>query len=146
MNELLLNLLVRDDPHEQLFDFYQHTLQALAQAANPAATLRSFEKRLLQELGYALQLEQEADNHAEIIPGLPYRYVPERGAVREPLNGNASTGVPVLGKTLRDLAADDFRDAVSAQQSKQLMRMLLNHHLAGKMLHTRELIMDFQKI
>jgi len=146
LNELLLNLLVRDDPHEQLFDFYQHTLQVLAQAANPAATLRSFEKRLLQELGYALQLEQEADNHAEIIPDLPYRYVPERGAVREPLNDNAPIGVPVLGKTLRDLAADDFRDAVSAQQSKQLMRMLLNHHLAGKMLHTRELIMDFQKI
>jgi DNA repair protein RecO (recombination protein O) len=44
------------------------------------------------------------------------------------------------------MAADDYRDAVSAQQSKQLMRMLLNHHLAGKTLHTRELIRDLQKI
>ena len=50
------------------------------------------------------------------------------------------------GKTLQDMAADDYRDAVSAQQSKQLMRMLLNHHLAGKTLHTRELIKEMQKL
>ncbi|MGB4923947.1 MAG: DNA repair protein RecO, partial [Candidatus Nitrotoga sp.] len=59
---------------------------------------------------------------------------------------NISEGLLMLGKTLQDMAADDYRDAVSAQQSKQLMRMLLNHYLAGKTLHTRELIRDLQKI
>ena len=52
----------------------------------------------------------------------------------------------MLGKTLLDMAADDYADPVSAQQSKQLMRMLLNHHLGGKILHTRELIKDLQKL
>ena len=144
LNELLLNLMVRDDPHPQLFDYYQHTLQRLAREQDIAATLRCFEKRLLQEFGYALLLEQEAGNGLPINPANSYRYVIERGAVRD--TGNIAEGLRVLGKTLCDMAADDYRDAVSAQQSKQLMRMLLNHQLAGKTLHTRELIKDLQKL
>ncbi len=50
------------------------------------------------------------------------------------------------GKTLLDMAADDYRDPLTAQQSKQLMRVLLNHHLGGRALHTRELIKDLQKL
>ena len=144
LNELLLNLMVRDDPHEQLFDYYQHTLQRLAHEEDHAATLRCFEKHLLQELGYALLLEHEADSGKPIDHMVQYRYVIERGAVAD--TPDAPEGMAVSGKTLRDMAADDYLDAVSAQQSKQLMRMLLNHHLAGKILHTRELIRELQKL
>ena len=140
LNELLLNLMARDDPHEQLFDYYQRTLQRLAHEQDHAATLRCFEKHMLQELGYALLLEQEADSGNPIEPSAHYRYVIEHGASRD-----AEVGLPILGKTLQDMATDDYRDPVSAQQSKQLMRMLLNHHLAGKTLHTRELIKDLQR-
>ena len=141
LNELLLNLMIRDDPHEQLFDYYQSTLQRLASETDHAATLRCFEKHMLQELGYALLLEHEADSAEPIDAGVHYRYVVEHGASRD-----AEHGLPILGKTLLDMAADDYRDPLSAQQSKQLMRMLLNHHLAGKTLHTRELIKDLQKL
>ncbi len=144
LNELLLNLMVRDDPHEQLFDYYQQTLQRLAQGAELASTLRCFEKHLLQELGYALLLEHEAGSEQPIDPVLSYRYIVERGAVRD--TPNTDDGLPVSGKTLLDMAADDYRDAQSARQGKQLMRMLLNHHLDGKMLHTRELIKDLTKL
>jgi len=144
LNELLLNLMVRDDPHEQLFDYYQQTLQHLAHGADLASTLRCFEKHLLQELGYALLLEHEAGSEKPIDAILSYRYVIERGAVRD--TGDAETGLPVLGKTLLDMAIDDYSDAQSARQGKQLMRMLLNHHLDGKMLHTRELIKDLTKL
>jgi len=144
LNELLLNLMVRDDPHEQLFDYYQKTLQRLAHGADLATTLRCFEKHLLQELGYALLLEHEAGSSKSIDPSLTYRYVVERGAV---LNAaGAEDGLPVSGKTLQDMAVDDYSDALSARQGKQLMRMLLNHHLGGKMLHTRELIKDLTKL
>lgn len=147
LNELLLNLMVRDDPHEQLFDYYRHTLHRLANETDHAATLRCFEKHLLQELGYALLLTQEADTGEPINALAPYRYVLEHGAVRAtPNDSDTSEGILLQGKTLYDMATDDYRDAVSAQQSKQLMRMLLNHHLAGKTLHTRELIRDLQKI
>jgi len=144
LNELLLNLMARDDPHEQLFDYYQRTLQRLASEPDHAATLRCFEKHMLQELGYALLLEHEADSGRPVNPALQYSYVIERGAIAD--RANAAEGLTVLGKTLLDMAADDYRDPLSAQQSKQLMRMLLNHHLAGKTLHTRELIKDLQKL
>ncbi|MBI5658816.1 MAG: DNA repair protein RecO [Nitrosomonadales bacterium] len=140
LNELLLNLTVRDDPHERLFDYYQITLQHLARETDHAATLRCFEKHLLQELGYALLLEHEAGCGKPIDPAIQYRYVIERGAV--PAEEAGTGGTVVRGKTLRDMAADDYRDSVSAQQSKQLMRTLLNHHLDGRLLHTRELIKD----
>ncbi|GAB5604771.1 DNA repair protein RecO [Sideroxyarcus sp. TK5] len=144
LNELLLNLMARDDPHESLFDYYQQTLQRLAQEQDHAYTLRSFEKRMLQELGYALSLETEAGNGRPVVPERSYRYILERGAVPE--TADSSQGMPVTGKTLLDMAADDYRDAVTARQSKQLMRMLLDHHLAGKPLHTRELMRDLQKL
>ncbi|MDE2309807.1 MAG: DNA repair protein RecO [Betaproteobacteria bacterium] len=143
LNELLLNLMARDDAHEQLFDYYQHTLQCLAGEADHAATLRRFEKHMLQELGYALLLEREADTGKPIDPDKHYRYIIEHGAVADA--PDVSEGLAVTGKTLLDMAADDYRDAASARQGKQLMRMLLNHHLAGKALHTRELIKDLQR-
>jgi DNA repair protein RecO (recombination protein O) len=144
LNELLLNLMARDDPHEQLFEYYQLTLQRLAHSSDHAATLRCFEKHLLQELGYALMLEREAGSGEAIDPAQSYRYVIERGAL--PDSDDQQTGMPVSGKTLLDMSADDYRDAQSARQGKQLMRMLLNHHLGGKLLHTRELIKDLTKL
>ncbi|HSM97388.1 MAG TPA: DNA repair protein RecO [Gallionella sp.] len=144
LNELLLNLLARDDPHERLFDYYRATLYRLAHETDHAATLRCFEKHLLQELGYALVLDREAGGGKAIQPELCYRYVVERGAL--PDDGEADAGLPVLGKTMLDMESDDYADPVTAQQSKQLMRVLLNHHLGGKILHTRELIKDLQKL
>lgn len=141
LNELLLNLMARDDPHEHLFDYYQHTLLRLAQESDQAAILRCFERHLLQELGYALPLDQEADTGKPIESQAEYRFVIERGPVRA-----AEDGYPISGKTLLDMAADDYRDANSARQGKQLMRLLLNHYLAGKPLHTRELIKDLLKV
>ena len=140
LNELLLHLMARDDPHEILFDYYQHTLQRLASGHDHAATLRSFEKHLLQELGYALQLDREADTRSPVVADKRYRYVIERGVLPE--HADEPGGVMLSGKTLLDMAADDYLDPASAQQSKQLMRMLLNHYLAGRTLHTRELIKD----
>ncbi len=144
LNELLLNLMARDDPHANLFDYYQQTLQRLAQEEDHAFTLRCFEKHMLQELGYALSLETEAGSAKPILPDRTYRYILERGVIAE--TEDSAQGMPVAGKTLLDMAADDYRDANSARQSKQLMRMLLDHHLAGKTLHTRELMRDLQKL
>ena len=89
-------------------------------------------------------LDREAGSGKAIQAELCYRYAVERGAL--PDDGDARTGLPVLGKTLLDMAADDYTDPATAQQSKQLMRVLLNHHLGGKILHTRELIKDLQKL
>lgn len=143
LNELLLKLLHRDDPHEQLFLYYQQTLQELARRTDYAAVLRRFEKRLLQELGYELTLDREAGTGLPVVAGEGYRYVIEHGPVRQAAGQN---GVELRGKTLLDLAADDYSDPVTQQQGKALMRTLINHYLGDQPLHTRQLLKDLQQL
>lgn len=143
LNELLLKLLHRDDPHEQLFLYYQETLRELALRTDYAAVLRRFEMNLLKELGYALTLDHDADSGAAIEPDVHYRYVFERGPVRQKTGQN---GVELWGKTLLDMAADDYGDPVTLQQSKALMRALINHYLGEGILHTRQILKDLQEL
>jgi DNA repair protein RecO (recombination protein O) len=143
LNELLLKLLHRDDPHEQLFLYYQETLQELARRTDYAAVLRRFEMNLLKELGYALTLAHDADSGAAIETDVPYRYVFERGPVRQKTGQN---GVELQGKTLLDMAADDYGDPVTLQQSKALMRALINHYLGEDTLHTRQILKDLLEL
>ncbi len=143
LNELLLKLLHRDDPHEQLFLHYQETLQELARRQDYAAILRRFEKNLLKELGYALMLEHDAESGAAIEPETHYHYVMERGPVRRKAG---QSGVELRGKTLLDMAADDYADPATLQQSKALMRALINHYLGDEVLHTRQILKDLQEL
>src|SRR5271165_2164127 len=78
LNELLLKLTERRDPHPEIFFSYAACVQALCGGELEAATLRRFEKRLLNDLGYGLELARTAD-------GLPvesdryYRYASQSG-------------------------------------------------------------------
>ena len=142
LNELLLRLLPREDAHEALFDYYTQTLGVLAFGADAPSTLRRFELRLLQQLGYALPLVEDANGQA-IQSGHVYRYVAEQGALPEIDEKN---GVQLVGKTLLDMACEDYTDPATQQQSKQLMRTLLAHYLGDKPLYTRQLLMDLQEL
>lgn len=143
LNELLLKLLHRDDPHEQLFLYYQETLQELARRSDYAAVLRRFELNLLKELGYALMLDHDVESGVPIEPDVLYCYVFERGPVRQKTGQN---GVELRGKTLLDMAADDYADPVTLQQSKVLMRALINHYLGEESLHTRQILKDLLEL
>lgn len=142
LNELLQKLLPREDAHPSLFDAYADALAALACGAADAPELRRFEKSLLKEIGYGLSLEATADG-CEIQPDAAYLYLVERGIV--PAQGDE--GVPTLiGKTLLDLAVDDYRDPRTLSESKSLMRQLLSHHLGGQLLQSRRVFMELQEL
>src|SRR5512143_3356112 len=79
LNELVLKLLPREDPHPQLFADYEHALADLATGAEQATVLRRFEVALLAGLGYALPLLREADTGAPIDPATRYHYAFDRG-------------------------------------------------------------------
>src|SRR5262245_6355627 len=99
LNELLLRLTARDDPHERLYDAYRAAIGALAAGENHAAILRRFELTLLGELGYGVLLERDADRGAPIAAERNYVYVIERGPV--PTDGPAmEMGVELTGRTL----------------------------------------------
>ena len=144
LNELLLRLLPREDAHEALFEYYSATIKILANNQDLASTLRRFELKLLQELGYAIPLHHDV-HEAPILEDLNYIYQAEHGASR--LNGvlnHTKNGVQVLGKTMIDMVNDDYSTPQTQQQSKQLMRYLLAHYLGDKPLHTRQLLIDLQ--
>lgn len=144
LNELLLKFLPRDDPHEQLFDLYTDSVAAFAAGAELTATLRRFEKNLLKELGYALTLERDVSSGAPIDPGARYGYVLDRGPI--PADEADSQAVEVSGKTLLDIACDNYADPVTQQQSKVLMRHLVGHYLGNQSLNTRQLLLEFQQL
>jgi DNA repair protein RecO (recombination protein O) len=145
LNELLVRLLHRNDPHEQLFVYYQEALAALSDQKDYIPILRRFEQRLLQELGYAVMLKHEVASGKPIDPNKDYSYEIERGPVE--LNGsNQVHGLPVRGKTLLDMEQGDYSDMLTRQQSKHLMRYILNHYLGDQPLHTRQLLKDLQQL
>src|SRR5215472_8793750 len=79
LNELLLKLLPREDPHPRLFDDYEGALRRLASGEPQAPVLRGFEVRLLAEMGYAMPLTHEADTGQPIDPHALYYYAFDRG-------------------------------------------------------------------
>jgi len=148
LNELLLKLLARDDPHEQLFNAYEQALHTLAGGAPLAVTLRRFEQQLLRELGYALTLDREALGGTPVTADADYVYLVESGPVRVTAGGDGArqNRLELRGQTLLDMARDDYADPVTLQQSKALMRMLINHYLGNQMLNTRQLLKDLQQL
>jgi DNA repair protein RecO (recombination protein O) len=148
LNELLLKLLARDDPHERLYQIYFETLQALSHGCEHAATLRRFEQWLLKELGYALLLDRDADSGDVIRAERNYHYLIERGAVHNPGGGaeHRENRLELTGQTLLDMAHDDYSKPLTVQQSKALMRMLINHYLGNQTLNTRQLLVDLQQL
>jgi DNA repair protein RecO (recombination protein O) len=144
LNELLLHFLAREDPHETLFDVYRDSILGLSSATEYSSALRRFEKNLLREMGYALLLEREADSGRTVHPERDYAFIIERGPV--PLEQVRDAAIEVRGKTLLDLACDNYSDPVTLQQSKLLMRQLVGHYLGNRTLHTRQLLLDLQQI
>ncbi len=163
LNELLLKLTHRDDPHEGLFEAYDAAIAALRAisragtraglvAAEPGSNardlepvLRRFELRLLQELGYAVELARDVAGEP-IAQDAEYGYVLERGPVRASAGEDApANAVRLRGRTLIDLAQGRFDDPATVAQAKQLMRVLINHSLNGQELATRAMVRDLQQ-
>jgi len=145
LNELLVRLLRRDDPHEQLFEHYQETLAALNTQKDYTPILRNFEQHMLKELGYALTLDDDAVSGKPLNPDEEYYYEVERGPVA--VHGSENNcGLQLRGKTLLDMEKDDYSDVTTRQQSKILMRYILNHYLGERPLYTRQLLRDLQKL
>jgi DNA repair protein RecO (recombination protein O) len=127
MNELLMRLLHRGDPHVEVFEDYRNTLTELAGDARPQPLLRVFEKHLLESIGYALLLEQEFDSGVEILAERWYEYQPGRGPV--PVQG-AGKG-RVSGAALLALNAENLAEE-HLPELRMLMRRVIGYHLGDK--------------
>lgn len=122
LNELLIVLLARMDPHPELYQSYRAALIELAISDDEQIPLRRFEVRLLAALGYGLQLTHEADTGRPLVPERWYCYLPERG----PLANTASTeGIRISGRSLLALASGQLGEPGILREVKQLTRAML---------------------
>ena len=140
LNELLMRLLPREDPHPTLYRAYGDALRALAAGEGQEVILRRFELALLQELGYGLQLDADADG-VPVRPELRYAYIIERGAVPLDEYGIDDASV-VAGRVLLDMARGDFREPETLAGAKALMRRLIQHYLGGQVLQSRRVFTE----
>jgi DNA repair protein RecO (recombination protein O) len=166
LNELLLKLIHRDDPHEKLWTAYDEAIGELRSRSRRAAgvpglvaaepgqgeprsiepVLRRFELAMLRELGYAVELGRDAEGGAAIDPGREYWYVVERGPVPAAGAAERADAVKLSGLTLVHLERGQFDDARTAGEAKSLMRMLIHHCLAGQELSTRAIVRDLRSL
>jgi DNA repair protein RecO (recombination protein O) len=125
LNELINNLTKRHDPQPQLFDDYARTLRRLCLESQPEPALRVFEKRLLESIGYGLELD--------VTPGSHYQYRPSQGLyeVREDAQG------AYAGRSLLSLREESLDDAQTLDVARRLLRQALDHCLEGRELRTR---------
>jgi DNA repair protein RecO (recombination protein O) len=152
LNELLMKLLARQDPHELLFDAYAHTLATLATVDEAAAgaALRAFELVLLQQIGLLPDLANLTLTPQVVEPSRKYTLVPEGGvcAVRAGLPEVSGSVLLALQAALDQGRLDALQAAcsVAAPALKTLLRGLLHYHLGSSPLHTRKVMLELQAL
>ena len=140
LNELLIRLLPAEDPHPAIFQHYALTVLALAEGRAIEPLLRSFEWRLLDELGYGFALDLDSQGQPIAEHGV-YRLHTETGLV--PV-GQLQPGV-FQGGELLAMAAADWSAPGALAAAKRLMRQALAPHLGGRPLVSRELFMTLKE-
>ncbi|MBX3586582.1 MAG: DNA repair protein RecO [Ramlibacter sp.] len=154
LNELLLRLLARDDPHAGLFDAYAAMVELLASShgelLQPA--LRAFELLLLREIGLLPVLDVQTLTLAPLQPAASYSLVPEGGLLHARDGERAS----LSGAQWQSLQAalDDaapfgatLRVCMNVMGGlKPQLRTLLHYHCGVATLRTRQMMMDLQSL
>jgi DNA repair protein RecO (recombination protein O) len=133
LNELLMKLTTRHDPQPALFDDYHATVDGLRRGMLLEPSLRIFEKRLLDTLGYGLDLATEAQTGKPVEPGEYYHFRPAQGLF--PTVADAAGAVS--GHSLISLANEELQTARELEDSRRVLQAALAQCLEGRELTTR---------
>lgn len=154
LNELLLTLLARDDPHTVLFDVYARVVEVVASGHVEVlqAALRAFELLLLREIGLLPQLDVQTMTLLDLHPQARYALVPEGGLRQAYPNDRASLSGEQwvsLQQSLEDRVP--FTTTLRACSGvmadlKPQLRALLNYHCGVNTLRTRQMMIDLQSL
>ena len=132
LNELLLKLTVRHDPMAEVFDDYRRALDGLRSGQKVEVALRLFEKRLLEAMGYGVDLTSEARTGKAVQAGRYYRFRAAEGVVAA-AQGDADA---VAGSSLLALAAEQLGDGRSLEDARRVLKTALAERLEGQSLAT----------
>jgi DNA repair protein RecO (recombination protein O) len=140
LNELLLKLTVPHDPQPELYQQYAASLARL-RAGDPVETvLRQFELRLLELLGFGVELSRECGSGRAVNADAYYHFTAGAG-VRlrgSDADGSDARADALSGRLLLMLAAGELPDDAQGQrEARRLLRAALDHCLEGRELRTR---------
>ena len=138
INELLYKLLHQNDPHPSLYDFYHQLMAQLSSSAIEQAVLRRFEILLLEELGYGLVLDAEAETGQAVSAEHLYYYIPDQG-LKLIQDQNANKTHALSGAEIIALSQGQLEQQSVLRTAKQLTRQVIDFYLDGKALNSREL-------
>jgi len=133
LNELLLKLTTRHDALPELFDHYRDALEHLRGGAPLEPALRVFEKRLLEVLGYGLDLATEARSGLPLEPAAYYDFHPGIGLVP----ARSSAAGALCGRSLLNLARESLAGERELEDARRLLKAALGACLEGRPLSTR---------
>ncbi|MEP7312896.1 MAG: DNA repair protein RecO [Pseudomonadota bacterium] len=136
LSELVMSLTVRHDPQPDIFSHYDRALRQLKAGAPLQRELRLFEKRLLQTLGYGIDLAAMIDG-GSVEGGAHYHYRPADGLALAVADGPEGAFAGIPGTTLRSLAEERLDQPGEVEQARLLLRMALAQCLEGRKLKTR---------
>jgi len=136
LNEIVMRLLVRMDPHPRLYDAYKLCMQALVLADDVQPVLRRFERLLVEAIGYGFSWSQTVPEGSPIRTECDYRFAPDCGFMTKSLS---DAGPCFSGARILDIAAGRFENPETLRVAKRIMRMALNFHLGPRPLQSRQL-------
>ncbi|MDQ6679997.1 MAG: DNA repair protein RecO [Pseudomonadota bacterium] len=152
LNELLMKLVARHDPHQALFDAYAETLGTLAEAVDPKseAALRAFELTLLREIGVLPDLSIATQTQRPVVAGARYGLLAESGvgAVGDDEAGLDGTTLVGVQAALEHGSQPALQQAcsVALPELKGLLRAQLHYHLGSSVLRTRQVMVEAQNL
>ena len=154
LNELLLRLLARDDPHPALFDAYAGVVRVLASEHGEALepVLRTFELLLLREIGLLPALDVQTLTLEPLQAEARYALVAEGGLRNAAPDERASLSGAQWQRVQAALdggvrfAALLRACAPVAFELKPQLRALLQYHCGSPLLRTRQLMIDLQSL
>ena len=152
LNELLMKLLARSDPHPALFDAYAATLPGLAAATDNQreAALRAFELVLLRETGVLPDLARITATQQPVHAGSRYTLQAQTGVGAARDDDESSLPGDVLAGLQDGLDSNRLETVQAACMTglpalKSLLRAVLHYHLGSSPLRTRQVMLDLQK-
>lgn len=146
INELVLRLTPRHDPHPELYSAYAATRERLREGGSLAWTLRRLERDLLEALGFGFDFSRDGDG-AEIDPAARYRLDPEHGPRRLLSDrGHDERSSAATGRALLALAADAVPEHDDLASLRLPIRGVLAHHLGARGLKSWEMIGELGRL
>ena len=136
VNELMIRLLPKGLPNQELYDLYQNFVELARADAISELDLRAFELDLLDVLGYGINFDTESKENTEFKDSIIYTYIPEKGFHQA---GDTE------GFSAKEIAAIKNRtlEAIDKLKLKQLLKVAISACLDGRELSSRDF---FKKI